>query len=146
MRDHIPVSFGSNYEDTFISFEIQTWLPRFKIMDDFAWEVGVKVTHYYGNKRMISSLAIDKQLIIPISAWPKFGICANNATKIRNKATKNTGRYCTAAHVSSNYLSSRLVQLWIESYLTSPSISTNGYEIRWYIFLWCDFCYHISYT
>ena len=67
------------YEDTFTTYEIQTWLPDIILgMDRFrnltAWPVWVEVTGYIGNKTKISSLSIDRQLKFQLTAWQKWEI------------------------------------------------------------------------
>ena len=66
-------------EDTFTTYEIQTWLPDIILgMDRFrnltAWPVWVEVTGYIGNKTKISSLSIDRQLKFQLTAWQKWEI------------------------------------------------------------------------
>ena len=66
-------------EDTFTTYELQTWLPDFILgMDRFrnltACVLCVEVTGYIGNKTKISSLSIDRQLKFQITAWQKWEI------------------------------------------------------------------------
>ena len=66
-------------EDTFTTYEIQTWLPDIILgMDRFrnltAWPVWVEVTGYIGNKTKISSLFIHRQLKFQLTAWQKWEI------------------------------------------------------------------------
>ena len=66
-------------EDTFTTYEIQTWLADIILgMDRFrnltAWPVWVEVTGYIGNKTKISSLSIDRQLKFQLTAWQKWEI------------------------------------------------------------------------
>ena len=62
-----------------------------------AWPIWAEATHNLGDNTLISSLSIDRQWNIWLTAWPKLGIHANKEIKV----TKHTGRYFTVVKVSS---------------------------------------------
>ena len=74
------------FECTFTTLEIQIWLPDFilgisSVRIFCAWPIWAEVTSYLGNDTVVSSLIIDRQLNIRITAWQKLGIHANEARK-----------------------------------------------------------------
>ena len=84
-REHL-VSLDARNEDTFTTFEIQIWLPEFilgihSVRIFCAWPFCAEIIRYLGNDRVVSSLIIDRQLNIRITAWQKLGMRANEARK-----------------------------------------------------------------
>ena len=80
------VILKKRFEDTFTTFEIQTWLPDvilginpFRIF--CAWLVWAEVTYHLGKNKTVSSLSIDRHLNIQITAWLKLGMHTNKAAE-----------------------------------------------------------------
>ena len=92
-------------EDTFTTFEKQTWLPDFILgINPFriccAWPVWAAVSYHLGKNKVVSSVSIDRHFNIKIIAWHKLGM-HTKLQKIGNKTIKYTGSYFTAVEVSS---------------------------------------------
>ena len=71
-------------EDTFTTFDIQTWLPDLILgINPFgiisASSVRPEVFRCLGNNKVISSLSIDRQLLFRITAWQTLRIQDNKA-------------------------------------------------------------------